>query len=451
MHGAISDGVTKLLLRFNVNAPGSVRIKISGTDNIKEDGLLIKPEDINLEADNIRQVGTNEIDIGTTAVNSGNNKAFAIYNAPESFVRNGPFSDSIVSSRFLPLTVEYSSPGCNIPMRREIKIRLERPPVVLVHGLWSSSNSCWGDSGFEQSLKVKFPLLNIIEADYVSTNANYFNDNLLVVEKKGIAVARQELLNNGIAMVQADVVAHSMGGLLARIHAISSDYKNRTNYFKGDIHKLITIDTPHKGSFIADRTMDLIHNPTQWTALAFDPLLRAASSRNMPLDKGAIEDLCTQSDWIKTINQKSLDVPTHAIAGNGIKNNNNQYDNIPLLGEGVIYGCYLYSIPDYPSDLVVSTDSQLAGLAFSATTTADHYHTTATGNPQVISKVIELLNAEVDSSCFQCIPVSGTPATVGLEVVHTSSSNGDSDVNVNSDIKIKFNSKIVAGELEAME
>src|SRR5918994_4930038 len=50
-----------------------------------------------------------------------------------------------------------------------------------------------------------------------------------------------------IAASQVDIVAHSMGGLMARGFVQQDDYKRKENYMKGSIHRLITIVTPHLG------------------------------------------------------------------------------------------------------------------------------------------------------------------------------------------------------------
>ena len=54
-----------------------------------------------------------------------------------------------------------------------------------------------------------------------------------------------------VAAVQADVVAHSMGGLVARQMVLQPGFLNPDTFGQGNIHKLITIDTPHLGSQVA--------------------------------------------------------------------------------------------------------------------------------------------------------------------------------------------------------
>jgi triacylglycerol esterase/lipase EstA (alpha/beta hydrolase family) len=42
-----------------------------------------------------------------------------------------------------------------------------------------------------------------------------------------------------------DIIAHSIGGLMAREFVQQSDYKGKENYLNGSIHRLITLGTPH--------------------------------------------------------------------------------------------------------------------------------------------------------------------------------------------------------------
>jgi hypothetical protein len=61
--------------------------------------------------------------------------------------------------------------------------------------------------------------------------------------------------------VQADVVAHSMGGDIARTMAGLSNFTSQSNYGLGPIHKLITIGTPHLGTPLATDLID-----SKWTS-----------------------------------------------------------------------------------------------------------------------------------------------------------------------------------------
>jgi hypothetical protein len=70
-------------------------------------------------------------------------------------------------------------------------------------------------------------------------------------------------VNIPVAAVQADVVAHSLGGLMARGMAhVGTDFVGTpifygdASYGQGYIHKLITLGTPHLGTNLALRTVN---------------------------------------------------------------------------------------------------------------------------------------------------------------------------------------------------
>src|SRR5882724_7381758 len=57
-------------------------------------------------------------------------------------------------------------------------------------------------------------------------------------------------MNIPIAAVQADVVAHSMGGVVTRTLPLTAGFFSNT-FGQGIIHKVISIDVPHLGSPLA--------------------------------------------------------------------------------------------------------------------------------------------------------------------------------------------------------
>lgn len=59
-----------------------------------------------------------------------------------------------------------------------------------------------------------------------------------------------------VVAVKADVVAHSMGGIIVRTMATSlSDFANDQNFGTGLVNKLITIGTPHLGTPLAQQIL----------------------------------------------------------------------------------------------------------------------------------------------------------------------------------------------------
>jgi hypothetical protein len=236
-------------------------------------------------------------------------------------------------------------------------------------------------------------------------NASHFEDNKDIPYncKNGIRKAKEKLKAEGIAMVQADVMGHRMGGLLARIYAGGKKwyrdikYKRKDNFHMGDINKLVTIDSPHFGSFFADFAIEFINGLDSVTKKL---LLEYAKYKKRPLDEGAIEDMMTMSPPIIYMNSIPTDPPSHAIAGDFVVN----VDLSLIPGEiGYVYRIlkrfgFDTSLDIIPgaSDIIVSVKSQKGGLVPPTSSISNHHHWGDVDNEEVLDKVVELLNEAPD-------------------------------------------------------
>jgi pimeloyl-ACP methyl ester carboxylesterase len=390
MEGTVTDGVSRLLLRLPVNNSDSATFSLSGTGDPTEDGALRSIDGFNEG----RSITVDTVTVGD------NNYAFAIYQAPDSFVRSEHEEDKQAAERKLIIQIKV---GDSTPIQKDIK--LVRPPLILIHGLWSDP-SMWAENSFRIKLGTAVPGLRMFAIDYEPTN-----DRPLIVNKDKV---RDEIINvrdhfraKKIAMVQADVLGHSMGGLLARIWAGSGKnvYFQDCNFGMGDINKLITLDSPHHGAFLADIGTQFIND--------LIPSVRAAvvaefRERGRAIDGGAIQDLMTTSEAIKNINSKGIACVTYAIIGNYIVSNEDFW-NIPnelgwansiltsysILKRDVRFDTRPYVV-QHQSDLVVSIESQGGGLDSTASSTFGHYHTSATTD-DVLNNTVELLNSSTYS------------------------------------------------------
>ena len=244
VEGAVTDGVTRLLLRMNVQNLGTVTFTLNGTGDTKEGGIL-RAVDGSAE-------GTS-IDVNTVTTSEGE-KVFAIYQAPENFVRDQyAAEDKEISERTIPLKINYTYQigEQEIVDNIEKTIRLVRPPLILVHGLWSYP-SIW--KGFQKEMRKILPDLYILRVGYEETNDQHFKVNKDVL-RTHIEMLQDVLLKSEkIAMVQADVVGHSMGGILTRINYQgdewygSNSYKKKENYNRGNINRYISLNSVHFGS-----------------------------------------------------------------------------------------------------------------------------------------------------------------------------------------------------------
>lgn len=173
--------------------------------------------------------------------------AFANYRAPAPGFKPGDPPSS------LTLTVEN---GEDI---RKIIVPIEAPPVVLMHGLWGSINtfSSWpmGPGG------STYPSFKFVKTQYDGSKSfrDPGNQTKMMNAIRGL---QNEMTVEGVIGSRVDVVGHSMGGLMTR-QFLKSD-ANRISRAAGGlqlfstspIYRFVTLDTPHKGSPMAQFLWD---------------------------------------------------------------------------------------------------------------------------------------------------------------------------------------------------
>ncbi len=129
-----------------------------------------------------------------------------------------------------------------------------RIPVILVHGLASSASHAWGapgaaprekessDSGLYQFLVNNGyqPGKTLFAVDYQSEN----NGDYAVIYRRWLMQAIDQA-KKASGSGQVDIVAHSMGSLVAR-------YYLNTPYYRNDVRTLVMIAPPNHGSFGAN-------------------------------------------------------------------------------------------------------------------------------------------------------------------------------------------------------
>jgi pimeloyl-ACP methyl ester carboxylesterase len=269
--GAAADGVTEVLVRISgVNVGDQLTLTLlndagqpSGSAN--DDGALGMPGDPNFFANNV---------IVTAASTSQGPMGFAVYRAPIDFPRPAKDQDQTSSSRSVSIQVQPPTGTAVVA-----PVTVLRPPVVLIHGIWSSASDTWGqfsplytdgvsgDSRFFVLAVDYSYLVGYFElgSDKIRVRANalgfdYNATRILSQLRSAISIFKNgnNPANIKTAAVQADVVGHSMGGVITRTFAVTSKsytFLSDDNFKSGDVHKLITIDTPHLGTPVATQLL----------------------------------------------------------------------------------------------------------------------------------------------------------------------------------------------------
>ena len=263
--GVASDGVSPLLLRTVSGLAGTACFEIVSTSSADQ-GTVATPL------------------IGSALVSSLN-YGFSLYKPPKFFEGTGDSRQVEVEFTFTP------SIGNGNTTRLKAKMDVVRPPVVLVHGLWSNGATWSDDFNREDAFRTTEP------ADYAGTNASRFSANNTRV-KTSAAAALSKMRRKGWAATQVDVVGHSMGGLLTRLYTNATDYKRPDNLDAGDVHRLVTLDTPHWGSSFANLLVAL-HNGTAAEAARVEATVRTLTDGN--LLGGAVCDLSENSTGLQAL------------------------------------------------------------------------------------------------------------------------------------------------------
>jgi hypothetical protein len=280
LEGVAAEGVSRLYIKVSKNAGVqanlvSANVTLSATkipSTIQYLGKL-KP------ASNITTYSNEADNANATTVSSSNVQNGEIwfwYVAPNDFSDNTVnFNEASERKVNATITVTFSD-GTTDSYPQEITI--VRPPLMMVHGLASNSetwdsfhyNNGTSDMPFKNS-----PLWKYKKAvDYDAKQSFSVNGLALLSPNSGypgrtntIQGVIEGLRNIGYACNRLDYVCHSMGGSILRtaINNYTGFYYSLTNYNKGYINKAITINTPHNSAPAADFITENSPNLPFWT------------------------------------------------------------------------------------------------------------------------------------------------------------------------------------------
>lgn len=205
-------------------------------------------------------------------------------------------------------------------------IVIMRPAVILFHGFWGKPDTY---DIIKKDLKLHlYEDKQIKVVSYVKSNADSFDNNIYKYNIVGQNAKEvyEDLRSDSIVSGQFDFVGYSMGGNLIRKHAQEKSEE-------GGINRIITIDTPHSGSQIANlikknivptlRTTNkiassaapFIPNPLLSKSVSIASIIADILIDN--LDNPALDDLMPASDAISLLNGtnriNARGIPVHAI------------------------------------------------------------------------------------------------------------------------------------------
>ena len=218
-----------------------------------------------------------------------------------------------------------------------------------------------------------------------------------------------------IACTQVDWVGHSMGGLLPRVYFRTGFYRRPDNFGAGDLHKLVTLNTPHWGSPMANALVGIRDQSIFGGALE-----SVMDAIGMPISNGAIDDLAEGSGALAGIGTTAI--PSHTIAGKGGSEILGLADigfsaasnlapppwrTVFAVLDLITTASTVFLYRNQPHDLIVLVPSQHGGVTGAATDLLCGFgtiHTSVTAHGPAANLATSLLQDVTDGPRFRTIP-----------------------------------------------
>jgi len=382
--GAVADGETRIIFRFfNLPVPGTVTFSLPGAMVPADGGFGPIGGDQRLEQITV-----------PTQLGAQGHEGLAQYLVPEEFNRGGNENQAsrnvTFQAHYIPEDPEEE------PQTVQAPFQLWRPPVILMHGLWSSAADSWAGSPLDSDARLR-----TFVGDYKDTNAAWFAINTLQPATP-IRDACNAMWNGQVALSQVDYVGHSMGGIVGR---------NFNAAVPNLFNKFFTVNTPHLGSPLGNLVVSIREWANNRPAWIRNKIFSLFEDNLGAIDQGALDDLSTDSSGINAI--PATTIPSHALVGVG---GSDLVGDALALAPGNIG--LLFKIINFlddntdifagiQHDLIVGRISQQGGIAPSAQTLFNglhSIHTNAPGSEQYRDRIIELLNSDQTGATFSGFP-----------------------------------------------
>ena len=236
-----ADGTSAAILLFETGSNGAVTFQTNNAASLiafADDFLTTPPAtgQSSLTVSNLIQVGAN-------------------WFAP--VLLQGPLG-GYASNNVIVLSATQGSSNASL------NVSLVIPPLVLVHGLWGNKSSLieaetylraappWSSApDFVQPICYSKYLRFDANSDPLSKKGDpceVTSHSALQTEINSLMAA---LDSEGIVGARVDLLVHSMGGLVARNYASQKNYDSLRNRMQGQLHAIVTLNTPEIGSQLA--------------------------------------------------------------------------------------------------------------------------------------------------------------------------------------------------------
>lgn len=259
VRGVSADGVSPLLLRTHAGLTGTFCFDVI-PPTAQDPGHLTDT-------------------VVTSQLVGSDNQATSFYVAPADYDDPTPLRTVDLEAVFIPAT------GNPSPTFLTTRVDIVAPPVVAIHGVWSDREG-WNTFYNDRNTALRTVYL----ADYADTNQREFANNVPRVRgfiDKALDVHRQK----GFAATRADIIAHSMGGILTRQHVLDPAYPAPDTFGQGDVNKVVMLTSPQYGSNLANALVRLYSiAPNKSTLIG-----TALGSRTDALVGGSVCDLAENS------------------------------------------------------------------------------------------------------------------------------------------------------------
>ena len=370
-----------------------------------------------------------------------------IYHAPKDFPKDEEGKELTITA-----TLSYWSDG--FPEHVEVPIKLIRTPVLLLHGLHDNV-SCWmGLKSYLCNENNMYYPFQVMQGDYSDTNCASFMTNLNVASLR-IDSLLTKCRANGYVVEKVDLIGHSMGGILSRLHV---QYNNNQN-----VHKVITVNTPHSGSPLGDffeynshmRNIIEIYHPWKFDTPAI---------LDLGMNSSATDELLNNSKIL----ERMQGVPVHSVSTNVTEREilMSEFENNGVLSfldkivgermkpksrlDFLNVAAYL-NLHEFltlffeQADMVVPLESQIGGLTGGATwhydgQVVDAFHSFTPKNRDIWSHLKDVLVAPSDSILF---------SKNGFRPVDLKY-NPNANANANANATIVKNEREITSHLNAM-